>query len=191
MSDGPFKNLKLGKRWKRFAEAVQNEAFESHVCCAMASDALLYEILTDSVGSLLAAFQAYVNRKQLDLDPMSSVESIFNAHIKTPFSDTFQKHVAFLLSDQIAPANVLRQALEISVSDHVSESRNRIVDECIRARETGEMWPDQFSRAVSNANAIFDVLAKNEVCDALLDGNKKAFKDAVSKKKGLDEGAPL
>ncbi len=191
MSDGPFKNLKLSKRWKRFAEAAQNEAFDSRVCCAMASDALLHEILTDGFRSLLADLHAYVNRNQLDLVPLSSVESIFHSHIKTPFSDTFQKQVAFLLNDQVAPSAALRQALGASVNEHVSEARNRIVDECIRARETGEMWPDQFSRAVKSVNAIFDVLAENEVCEALLDGNKKAFKDVASKKKGLDDGAPL
>jgi hypothetical protein len=49
MSDGPFKNLKLGKRWKRFAEAVQNVAFDSAECCALASDALVHEILTGDV----------------------------------------------------------------------------------------------------------------------------------------------
>lgn len=191
MSDGPFKNLKLGTRWKRFAEAVQNEAFDSSACCALASHALLNEILTDSVRAILAALRAYASRQQLDIDPLSSVESIFNDHMKTPFSDSLQKQVVFRLSDQVTPADAVRQALEASVSEHSSDARNRIVDECIRARETGEMRQDQYSRAVSNVKTIFGLLAKNEVCEALHVGNKNAFKDAVSKKQGLDEGPPL
>lgn len=191
MSDGPFKNLKLGTRWKRFAEAVQNESFDSSACCALASHALMHEILTDSFRAILAALQAYASRKQLDLDPSSSVGSIFNDHMKTPFSDTLQKQIAFRLSDQVAPADAVRQALEASVNEHSSDARNRIVDEFIRARETGEIRQDQYSHAVNNVKAIFGSLAKNEVCEALHVGNKNAFKDAVSKKQGLDEGPPL
>lgn len=191
MSDGPFKNLKLDKRWKRFAEAVQNEAFDSSACCALASHALMHEILTDSFRAILAALHAYVSRQQLDIDPLSSVESIFNDHMKTPFSDAFQKQVVFRLSDQVAPAVAVQQALEASIAEHSSDAKNRIVDECIRARETGEMRQDQYSLAVNNVKAVFGLLPKNEVCEALHVGNKNAFKDAVSKKKGLDEGPPL
>lgn len=191
MSDGPFKNLKLGKRWKRFAEAVQNEAFDSSVCCALASHALMHEILTDDFRATLAALQAYASRNQLDLDPVSSVESVFNDHMKTPFSDILKKQVAFRLSDQVTPADAVRQALEASVSEHSCDARNRIVDEFIRARETGEIRKEQYFKAVNNVKAIFGLLAKNAVFEALHVGNKNAFKDAVSKKQGLDEGPPL
>ncbi len=191
MSDGPFKNLKLGTRWKRFAEAVQNEAFDSSACCALASHALMHEILTDSFRAILAALQSYASRKQLDLDPSSSIESIFNDHMKTPFSDTLQKQIVFRLSDQVAPADAVRQALDASVNEHSSDARNRIVDEFIRARETREIQHDLYFRAVNNVKAIFGSLAKSEVCEALHVGNKNAFKDAVSKKQGLDEGPPL
>jgi len=191
MSDGPFKNLKLGKRWKQFAEAVQNESFDSTTCCALASHALLHEILTDSFRALLTALQAYANRKQLDIDPLSSIESIFNAHMKTPFSDNLQKQLLFRLGDQVAPSDAVRHALEASVSEHSSDARNRIVDEFIRARETGELRQDQYSRAANNVKSAFGLLAKSDVCEALHIGNKNAFKDAVSKKKSLEEGPPL
>jgi hypothetical protein len=191
MSDGPFKNLKLGKRWKRFFDAVQNETFNSPECCAMASHALMHEFFTDNVRAILAALQANANRKQLDLDPLSSVESIFNDNMKTPFSDTLQKQLAFRLNDQVSPADAVQQALEDSVVKHSNDAKDRIVDECLRAREAGEIRHDLFYRSVSNIKASFDALAKNKVCDALLDGNKNAFKDAVSKKQGIDEGPPL
>jgi hypothetical protein len=191
MSDGPFKNLKLNRRWKRFAEAVQNAAFDHAECCAMASDALVREILTDGVLALLADLQAYASRKQLDLDLLSSVESIFNIHMKTPFTDTMQKEIAFCLSEQAVPADAVRQALKASVNEQISEAMNRIEEECIRAREVGEMWQDQFNHTVKQASATFNTLAIDKICEALLAGNKNAFKKAVSKKVGLDEGACL
>lgn len=191
MTDGPFKNLKLGSRWKRFAEAVQNDAVDSAQCCALASDALVREILTDTNQVLLADLQAYSGREQLDFDPSSSIESIFNGHSKSPFADTLQKELAFRLSEQIAPDVAIGQALEASVGDQISEARNRIEEECIRARESGEMRQDQFDRTVNHASAAFNALAKNEICNALRAGDKNAFKDAVSKKEGLDEGPSL
>lgn len=191
MSDGPFKNLKLGSRWKRFAEAVQNAAFDHAACCAMASDALVREILTKGVQALLADLQAYASRKQLDLDPLFSIESIFNLHMKTSFTDTLQKEVALGLSEQAAPADAIWQAMKACASEQMSEAMNRIQEECIVAREFGVMWQDQFNNTIKQASATFNELDIDKICEALLNGNKNAFKDAVSKKEGLDEGAPL
>lgn len=191
MSDGPFKNLKLGKRWKRFADAVQNDTFNCSDCCNMASHALTHELLTDNVRAILAVLQAYASRKQLDIDPSASVDSVFNAHMSTPFSDILQKQIAFRLNDQVSLADAVRQAVEESVSNHSNDVRNRIIDECISAREAGGMRHDLFSISVKNVNSVFDSLAKDRVCEALLDGDKNAFKTAASKKQGIDEGPPL
>lgn len=191
MSDGPFKNLNLGKHWKRFADAMQNDTFNSSDCCALASHALVQELLTDNLSALLAVLRDYTSRKQLDIDPSATVESIFNDHMNTPFCDTLQKQIAFRLNDQVSPADAIQQALEESLSKHTNDVRNRIVDECISAREAGAIRQDQFSSSVSNINSVFDALEKDKVCNALLDGKKNAFKTAVSKKQGLDEGPPL
>jgi hypothetical protein len=191
MTDGPFKNLRLGIHWKRFAEAVQNDAVDSTERCALGSDALIRDILTDDTRALLRDLQSYVNQDQLEFDPLSSVESIFDGHSKSPFADTFQKELVFRLSGRISPDIAIRKALESSVSDQISKAANRIEEECIRARETGEMWRDQFDCTVVQARKTFDALARSEICDALLAGNKYAFKCAVSKRHGLDEGPRL
>ncbi len=161
MTDGPFKNLKLGSRWKRFAEAVQNDAVDSAQCCALASDALVREILTDTNQVLLADLQAYSRREQLDFDPSSSIESIFNGHSKTPFADTLQKELAFRLSEQIAPDVAIGQALEASVGAQISEARNRREEECIRARASGAMRPQQVDPHATNATAACHATANS------------------------------
>ena len=132
-----------------------------------------------------------MRRAQLDLDPLSSVESIFQSHSKTAFGDTLQKEVFLRLGDQMTPDAAIRQALEASVDNQISSARNRIQEECIGARESGEMWRDQFARTVTQANAAFDALAKGDICDALRAGDKDAFKNAVAKQEGLDEGPSL
>lgn len=191
MSDGPFNNLKLNRRWKRFVEVVQNPAFDRAVCCALASDALVREILTDGVKVLVADLLAFASQEQLVFDPLSPVDSIFDVHAKTPFADTLQKEIAFCLSQEVAPINAVQLALEATVTEQIHEARNRIEEECIRALEVGDMSQDKFFQTVSQAGAIFDSLNTNEVCDALLAGNKSAFKNAVSKKIDIDEGPSL
>ncbi len=191
MSDGPFKNLKLNRRWKRFVEVVKNPAFDRAICYALASDALVREILTDGVKALVADLLAFASQEQLVIDPLSSVDSIFNAHMKTPFADTLQKEVAFCLSQEVTPIGAVQQALEAAVTEQTHEARNRIVEECICAQEVGKMSQAQFFQTVSQVDAIFDSLNTNEVCGALLAGNKSAFKNAVAKKVDLDEGPSL
>ena len=78
MTDGPFKNMKLSARWKRFAEAVQNDAVDHAERCALASHAILYDLLTDDNRALLSDLQGYANRVQLDIDPLSAVDEIWH-----------------------------------------------------------------------------------------------------------------
>ena len=191
MTDGPFKNLKLSNRWKRFAAAAHNDAVDIAERSAIASDALLHEILTDNTQALLVDLQTYTGRAQLDLDPMSSVEGIFNNHSKTPFSDTLQKELVFRLNQQIATDIAIQQAVKASVEDHASKASSRIEEECIDARESGKMHRDQSRRTLAHSRATFDALATKDICDALWAGDKNAFKNAAAKRKGLDEGPRL
>lgn len=191
MSDGPFKNLKLGRRWKRFAEAVQNDAFTSAECSALAMNALLHEILTHDVKALLTELGNCASREQLNLDTSAAVEEIFRRHQKTSFADILQKEVGFRLRDQMPLADAIKQAVEAAVTEQKCEAKSRIVEECILSRDFKGMWQDQFNRTVRETSAIFNGLATNEICEAILAGNNNAFKAAVSKKVGLDEGVSL
>jgi hypothetical protein len=191
MTDGPFKNLKLGVRWKRFAEAVQNDAMDATKRCGLASDALVREILSDDNSDLLAALQRHVGQRQLDIDPGSSVESIFGSHRKTPFADSLQREMAFRLGKGASLELAMGQALQASLSDQISVAKNRIEEECIRAREAGEMRQTQFDCVISQAKKAFEALDKETICDALRAGSKDAFKGAASKKEDIDEGPNL
>ena len=191
MSDGPFKNLKLNKRWKRFAEAAQNDASDHNECCGLASDAIVREILNDSNKAMLAEAQSYAKQAQLELDPLSSIENVFSNYSKTPFADTLLKEMVFRMADQAVPYDALRQAMDAAVRDHIREVRSRIQEECIRAYEAGQMGQNQFYRIVNQVSAILDSLPMAKVCEALLTGDRDAFKSAASMKIGLDEGPPL
>jgi hypothetical protein len=191
MTDGPFKNLKLSRRWKRFAEAAGNDAVDSAERCALASNALVREILTSDTPLLLTKLRTYTERAQLDLDPLSSVAGIFNDHNRTSFSDALQKELSFRLSDHIASGVAMQQALKAAVTTQIIEAKNHFEEECIRACESGEMRQDQFAHTVNRGGVAFNAVPTNEICNAILAGDKNAFKSGISKKEGLDEGPSL
>ena len=191
MSDGPFKNVALGTRWKRFATAAHNDAADPTERCALATDAIVHEILTEETQALLSDLFAYARADQLNLSPLSSIEGIFHRHIKTAFGDTLQREVFFRLADHMPVSDAIDQALEASLDDHLRRARDRMEEECIRAREAGALRHDHFPHTVARANAAFDALPKHEICDALRRGDRTAFKTAASKHRGLDEGPNL
>lgn len=191
MTDGPFRNLKLDKRWKRFFEAAQNDTVDRTEIRALASDALIHEILTEDTKALLADLHSYEQQKQLDLDPASSCDSIFDEHSKTPFSDFLQKELKYRLIEQVPPNIAINHALETSADHQILKARNHIEEECIRTHESGEMWQNQFNRTLMQVGDAFDTLNRGNIYDAIRAGNKNAFKNGASKKKGLDEGPNL
>ena len=191
MPDGPFNNLKLGRRWNQFAATLDIDAADDSERRALALDAILNDILTEDFQPLLTDLREYERRAQLDLDPLSSVESIFRSRSKTAFGDTFQKELSSRLGHQMTSDDTIGQVLEVSVDYQIRKAKNRIQEECIRLRESREMRREQFDRTVTRANAVFDTLPKGDICNALRAGDKNAFKNAVSKRKGVDEGPSL
>lgn len=95
MSDGPLKNSQLGSRWNRFVAALDNDAFEDIHRNALASDALVREILNDDTRALLEDLWSFMHRDQLALDTQSEIDRIFDSHKKTAFCDALQREVAF------------------------------------------------------------------------------------------------
>lgn len=191
MSDGPFKNLRLAKSWKTFAKAAYNDAFDQIECCAMASNAVVHDVLSDSVRTLLSVLKSYVSQKQMDMDPLSSIERIFNEHSKDQFVNTLQKEMAYRVSDNSSHSEVLEQALASSLDEQVNISRARFQDECIHLSEIGEMQQVQLDRTIDRANSVFESLDRQRISEAILACNKQAFKSAIAKKDGIDEGPRL
>lgn len=191
MSDGPFKNSRLTRRWQRFSDAVLNATFESGFCGSLAADGMVRETLTDKGQNLLADLKTYVGGKQMEFDQLSSIETIFDRHSKSTFADSLQKELMFRLGDQVAPVDVLRQALVASVKKMARDLCNRLEDECIRLNETGKMRQDQVAYFRSQVNEIFANMDTDKISSALFDQNKNAFKVELSKKEGLDDGPSL
>ena len=191
MSDGPLKNFQLGSRWNSFVVALDNEAVDGIHRIALASDALVYEILNDDTRALLKDLSAFIHRDQLALDTHSEIDSVFASHKKTAFGDALQREVDFRLADQMTLGAAIRLALMASLKDHVRRARSRIQEELISAQETERMSQDQFVQFVRQADEVFDALDTTEICDALRAMDPYAFRDDVSKQEGIDEGPSI
>lgn len=188
MTDGPFKNLKLGSCWKRLEEAVQNDAASPEECGAFASDALIRHLVTKEHDKVLQEIDAHLDRGQLELDPLGSVEAIFDRCEKTPFLDVFQKELLYQTASDTPLGDAKVPALDSAIDTQIGELRNRFHEECIRAQEAGEISRDAADRARQKIDSAFDAVESGKVRDALLAGKKDAFEKDLDRIDGVDEG---
>lgn len=191
MTDGPFKNLKLGKGWNRFVEAVLNDAVDQSECTDLANDSLVRGLLTSANSAILENLYAYAGQDQMVFDQVSDVEDIFDRHDKTPFSDQLQKQLIYLLNGGVPMASALAEAIEASVESHIAATENRLQEEFISLREARALSEEKYESGIAKVYTTFKAVDISEVCNALRGGNKNAFKAATSKKEGLDEGPRL
>ncbi len=191
MTDGPFRNLKLGSGWKRLADAAQNDASSTTECGLLATDGLVRHLATKENCAAVQELEAYTLQPQLDFDPRATIEEIFDDYEKTPFLDTLKKELLYRIADGTPPAEALDLALDAAVEEEVGEARNRFEEECIRLRDTGKMSRHACQRAIGKTNDAFDAVNRRDVCAAIRKGDKNAFKAATAKRVGLDEGPGL
>ena len=188
MTDGPFKNLKLGNCWKRLAEAVQNDAASPDECSAVASDALTRHLVTKEHVKALQEIEAHLGQGQLELDPLRSIEAIFDRFEKTPFLDALRKELLYRAANDTPLSDAVAPALDAAIGTQIGETRNRFHEECIRAQEDGEMSRDAADRAHGKVDAAFDAVDSEKVRDALIEGRKDAFEKDFGKSDGVDDG---
>lgn len=188
MTDGPFKNLKLGSCWKRLEEAVQNDAASPEECGTAASDALARHLVTKELAKALQEIDAHLSQGQLELDPLGSVEAIFDRCEKTPFLDIFQKELLYRAANDTPLGDAIAPALDAAIDTQIEETRNRFHEECIRAQEAGEMNRSEAERAREKIDVAFDAVERGKVRDALLEGKKDAFEKDLGRSDSVDEG---
>ena len=188
MTDGPFKNAELGSRWKQYGKDLVSDAASSDERVAQACHSILGDVDMNTLGFLLSALEAHAHQAQADFDPVSSFEAIFESHSKSLFTDVLQKHLIANLRDQAPPGRALDGALPSAVADLIDTTRNRLDEECIRARDRSDMTQENCRKGIERNHEAFERINPNKLCSALKSGNRHAFKEATRKKAGVDEG---
>lgn len=186
MTDGPFKNLKLDSRSRRFAEAVQNEAEDHETRCALGSDAIVNGILSGNDG-LISDLQSYGEDGQLDLDPKGSIKSIFDKHDKSEFSDDLQRQVEMRLHEGDGSRDAIDKALDACVETNIGKTLTRIQEAGLEAHRDDQMHKDQLDRLNEGLGHVSNSLDRARIQDAVKSRNKNAFKPDAKKRTGLDD----
>lgn len=183
MTDGPFRNAELSSRWKRYGQDLVSDAARTQACHSMIGD-----VDMKAFSPLFGDLKAHAERTQMDLDPVSEVETIFESHPTSPLADALQRHLIANLRDQMPIDEALNRSLESTAKEWIGTTKNRLDEECIRARELGDMKREDYHKGIERNRETFAAIKPNELCDALAMGNKSAFRQAVQKKAGVDEG---
>ena len=188
MTDGPFRNAELSSRWKQYGKHLVSDATSAEERAAQACHSMIGDVDLAAISTILGEIKTHAQRLQMDLDTVSSMEALFDAHPKSPLTDMLQKHLIANLRDRIPLDAALDQALPNSVADWIGMTKNRLDEECIRARDLGDMNENDFRKGIARNREIFASIQSAALGDALITGNRRAFKKAQQKKTGVDEG---
>lgn len=190
MTDGPFKNRNLSAPWKRYGVLSVNDATSPNERAAQACHAMLSDVNMKQVIALMGDLNTYQHRSELqgDLLPDFSVGAIFADHPNSVFTNTFQKHLIANVRDQIPFATARSLALVSTVTDLSLIAKNRLDEQSLLARKRREITQAVHNKFLQSNQNTFDTLNHKAVCDALLSGNKNAFKAAIQKQIDVDAG---
>ncbi len=188
MTDGPFRNAALSSRWKRYGKDLVNDAVSSEERAAQACHSMLGNVDMKAFGALLNELKAHAQRPQMDMDSISSVEAIFDGQAKPPLTNILQKHLIANLREQIPGERALGQAILSAVTDSIGITKNRLDEQCIRARDLGDMNHENYRKGIERNHEAFGAIRPNELCDALVSDNGRAFRQVTRMKVGVDEG---
>ncbi|MEJ8568085.1 hypothetical protein [Elongatibacter sediminis] len=191
MTDGPFKNLPLDRRSKRFAEAVQNEAVDQETRCAYANDAILNGILRENRKLVCALLQKFGQDGQLLLDPNALINDIFEDCPKSEFADRWQREVDLRLHEGEPALVAINSGLEAALETDINEFRTRIHEAGLEAQKERGMRKAQFEQLIEGCNRALEGVDRTRIIEALRAENNDAFKHDKRKRKGLDEGPKL
>lgn len=188
MTDGPFRNAELSIHWKRYGEDLVSDAASPEERAKQACHAMMDGVVMKVFSPLLNELKAHAERPQMDLDPVTAVETIFENHPASPLADTLQRHLTANLRDQVTPVEALDQALSSMAKEWIGTTKNRLDEECIRARDLGDMRHEDYRQGIERNRETFAAIKPSELRDALVASNKRAFSQAVQKKNDVDEG---
>lgn len=188
MTDGPFRNAELNSRWKRYGQDLVSDAVSAEERITQACHSMIGDVDMKAFSPLFGDLKAHAERPQMDLDPVSTVETIFDSHPTSPLADALRRHLIANLRDHIPIDEALNQSLKGTVKEWIDTTKNRLDEQCILVRELGDMKCEDYHKGIERNRETFAAIKPNELCNALATGNKRAFQQAVQKKAGVDEG---
>lgn len=186
MTDGPFRNSALSNKWKQYGQDLVSDAISHDERVKQACHSVLGAIDMKAFERLYRELDARASRDQMDLDAVAATETIFDNCERTTLSDTLERHLLCNLREGLPERKSFDLALERAVSEILDNAKNRIDEECIRARDTGDMSRSDFHKGLERNKETFEGVDAASLCTALENGNKNAFRRTA--RRDTDDG---
>ncbi|MCQ0990339.1 hypothetical protein [Jiella marina] len=186
MTDGPFRNLRLSTRWKKFGEQLVSDAASpaervNQACHSMMTDAGVKEF-----SFMVQDLSTCLSQSQLTLDPVSDIEAVLERHSMSSFSDILRRTLIANVLDGSSPADALQPALDAATREWVGIVKNRQDEHCIQARDLGDISRVDYQKCLERNAEAFSNIDVEKLCQAMKDGNRRAF--SSPKRVTVDEG---
>lgn len=188
MTDGPFRNTELSSRWKQYGQDLISDAASAEERTMKACHSMTGDVDMTTFTPLFKELKGQAERVQMSLDPVAEIETIFDNHPTSPIADALQRHLTANLRVQMPPEQALNLALHSMAKERIGITKNRLDEQCIRARDVGDMSQEDYLKGIERNQQTFAAIKPSELCDAWATGKARAFKQAAQKKTGVDEG---
>lgn len=186
MTDGPFRNAPLSSSWKRYGQDLVSDAVSNDDRVKQACHSMLQGADVNAFHRLFSELNEKVSRDQLDLDCLASTEAIFDNHKGSCLSEPLKANMLCNLREGQTERDALSSALASTVLDWIDTTKNRLDEECIRAKAVGDMSHSDYNKGMKRNGETFASIDAAQLHNALAESNKNAFKPRA--RSNVDEG---
>lgn len=178
MTDGPFKNAPMPRRWKNYGDELGCDATSQDERVKLYCDNVLADMGLKQLAPLLRELSAYAERCEThpELFPGVTADGIIRKHEVAPSVMTLQKNISVNLSDKMSMKNALSAAVGSFAGDCLAGSGNRINDALMSARGRGEMSAAEFAKCKQRHKETVSGVNTSEFVNAVMSGDHKAYK---------------
>lgn len=178
MTDGPFKNAPMPRRWKNYGDELGCDATSQDERVKLYCDNVLSDMGLKQLAPLLKELNAYAERCEThpELFPGVTIDGIIRKHEVAPSVMTLQKNLAVNLADKMSVKNALSEAIGRFAGDCLAGSGNRIHDALMSARGRGEMSAKVFAKCKERHQETLTSVNKSDFVNSVMSGNHQAYK---------------
>jgi len=190
VTDGPFKNAPMPRRWKSYGDELGCDATSRDERVKVYCDNVLADMGLKQLAPLLKELNAYAERCEThpELFPGVTVDGIIRKHEVAPSVMTLQKNLSVNLSDKMSVKKALSAAVGSFAGECLDGSGNRINDALTSARGRGEMSAAVFAKCKQRHQETLSCVNKSEFANAVMAGNHQAYKAVRQNTNRADEG---
>ena len=186
MSDGPYRSLKLGKKWKSAARAAEREASDKQEVADQFCEALQEDLCSDEVQRVVQSIKEVISDAQRDMFPVDRLLEIRLRASGNAFATGLVDNLVALAENFDAETSV-KQAFEASVDELWDRQERHIEEHYQQHREATGPMKVRIRDRLTDAKSMLPMAA---LTDCLYDG-KRTLAFSSGNRSGLDDGPAL